>query len=209
MKIAALFLGLLLAMFVLAPAPVIHAQSEDGTCSDGLDNDGDGLIDLADPSCTELSEAPDPTPTAEPTAEPTPVTTATDAPTATPVVTPSDVPDTGGDPGGDGDAVGDALNDLQFSEWITQAGIAGAVSSFIITLLVIFGISLTSQYKRILAFSLGLATAILYVAIQDNIEIKSLEDVVTTVLFVLTGSQIAYLIFDGLLQGAVARVRGD
>ena len=106
-------------------SPAIAAPG-DHQCSDLVDNDNDGFVDLADPDCgnpNDNSEAPDvaatptPTPTATveptvtPTVEPTATATATAEPTATattapaatpmaePTATPTATPDTGGTAG--------------------------------------------------------------------------------------------------------------
>ena len=67
----------------------------DPTCSDGIDNDADELIDAADPDCAPPTPTPTPTtPTATPTPTattptPTPTPTATTpTPTSTPIHTP-------------------------------------------------------------------------------------------------------------------------
>src|SRR4029453_1005215 len=63
------------------------------SCSDGFDNDGDGLIDAADPGCQPPTPTPTRTgtPTTSPTRTPTltPTRTATVTPTVTPTCTPS------------------------------------------------------------------------------------------------------------------------
>jgi hypothetical protein len=61
------------------------------SCEDGIDNDGDTLIDFDDPHCWHFGEEPTvATATPVPTAAPTPESTT--APTATPVATPSATP---------------------------------------------------------------------------------------------------------------------
>lgn len=188
-KLLTILAVLMLAMFLLAPAA--YAQTEDGTCSDGLDNDSDGLIDQADASCTDLSEAPDPTPTAAPTPEPTAEVTA--APTAEPTVTPTDLPDTGGDPG-DGDTTGETPQDLQFTEWLAQTGAIGIVTSFILMIVTMTGLAVTSMMKRIGAITLSIGLTVLYIAMKDNIALNSLEDVFATALGAMVTSQVAYML---------------
>lgn len=87
----------------------------DPTCSDGIDNDADGLIDDEDPDCAPPATAT-PTPTAEPTASPEPTPTPTPEPTAVAEVV--QLPDTGGEPSGGSSS--DAL------PWL--AAIAGSVA---------------------------------------------------------------------------------
>jgi hypothetical protein len=80
------------------------------SCEDGIDNDGDTLIDFADPSCvlfgseggwnTSATPVPTAEPTPEPTTEPTlePTTAPTATPSAVPPATPAELPSTGGRP---------------------------------------------------------------------------------------------------------------
>ncbi len=59
------------------PVPTLQAPA----CSNGIDDDGDGLVDMADPDCTEpgdTSEAPEP-PSSTPAPAPSPVSPSTPA----------------------------------------------------------------------------------------------------------------------------------
>ncbi len=70
-------------------------------CTDGIDNDGDGLVDFADDSCLgALLATPTPTATSVPTATATPKPTVAATPTAT--VAPVELPTTGGSAPADG-----------------------------------------------------------------------------------------------------------
>jgi hypothetical protein len=78
---------------------VVPASAAGTACSDGIDNDGDGLIDLADPGCETADDndeldptpTPDPVVTPDPTTTPDPVVTPDPVPTPDPIVTPDPV----------------------------------------------------------------------------------------------------------------------
>jgi hypothetical protein len=70
--------------FVIVQVRLIAPQTFQELCGNGLDDDGDALIDETDPDCAPPSPPPSPSPT--PAAEPT----------ATPLVTPGSLPNTGG-----------------------------------------------------------------------------------------------------------------
>jgi hypothetical protein len=85
-----LAVAILLAVLLAAggPPPVMAAPGDQ--CQDEIDNDGDLLIDLADPGCEsndDNSELDD-----EPTPEPTPTDTPTEEPTETPTADPTEEP---------------------------------------------------------------------------------------------------------------------
>ncbi|MCH7807255.1 MAG: hypothetical protein IH995_09000 [Proteobacteria bacterium] len=85
------------------------------TCSDGIDNDGDGQVDDADPSCSSTATTPTATATVAPaTATATAVLPTSAQPTATATAVPP-LPGTGGPP--------DAGSD----SWLTVLYVAGGV----------------------------------------------------------------------------------
>src|SRR4051812_14568476 len=85
--------ALLLAVLLAAGGPQTVMAAPGDQCQDGVDNDADLLIDLADPGCSgpddndETDDAPTPTPTDTPTAEPTAEPTETPTTEADPTVT--------------------------------------------------------------------------------------------------------------------------
>lgn len=198
MKRLIMLLAFMFAMFAVAPMGIsAHAQEADATCSDGLDNDNDGLIDAADPSCTGLSEAPAVTvaPTAQPTAEPTPVTTEPATQAATP--TPSAFPDTGGDPGTGSAADQQAVD---FTTFETQTGLIGLLVTLLVTLLTISGITLSSKAKQLAALLIGIVAAGVFVSLRDGVALDDPNAVGAAIFTVLVASQAGYLLADKLLK---------
>lgn len=82
----------------LFATPPVGEQEE--ICDNGIDDDGDTLVDTDDPDCPLPTPTPTPMPT--PTATPTPEAA---TPTATPTAAPAELPETGSDPGSGGMAL--------------------------------------------------------------------------------------------------------
>lgn len=178
--------ALVLALLLFGVASTPHntfAQAEDGTCSDGIDNDADGLIDKGDDDCLVLSEAtstPNITPTPEPVREPHTTTT----PSAFPVA---------GDDSGSLQSQADQSG-TEFTEWVTQMGLIGVFVSFFVTATTAIGITVTSASKRITCIVIAVVCSVLYIATKDNVQIESVNDVTGTLISVLVSSQVAYVL---------------
>lgn len=206
-------LPLLALLFLFAsPTPGVHAQEFDPTCSDGVDNDGDGLIDLFDPDCTTLSEEPTSSATAEPTVSATDIVTATpeptqsDAPTPTAVVTPSTVPPTGGDPhqGSTADQTAADVN-----AWDTEQGGIGALVSFVLVFLAAAGYTLKKWQSVALVFVLTAIATVFYVSTRTNLAIDSPADIQSTGIHILEGAVATYILVSQHLQGAIEKRRAN
>ena len=57
-SLAALLVPVALLLVVGCPVDITEGNVP-GDCIDGVDNDGDGLLDCADPSCAEVSDCID------------------------------------------------------------------------------------------------------------------------------------------------------
>lgn len=206
-------LGVLLLVLVVgllafgASPSITYAQEIDPTCTDGIDNDGDTVIDGEDPSCTTLSEQPavTPVPTAEPTAEPTAAPTA--EPDPEPTATPATPPDTGGfpnDPGSDDGVFEDLDPDTggpaYSTDMLASSAIAGFIISAVVMALVYLGLANSSIAKQAVTVGLSIAAGLVLAATQDGVKVDNAQDVLSLVSASFGFATVAYVFVSRKIQ---------
>lgn len=209
--VAPLLLLLVMVMALFAPGlTTVTAQEIDPTCTDGIDNDADTVIDGEDPSCTTLSEEPavTPAPTAEPTAAPTVEPTV--APTPAP--TPDDLPPTGGilgDNGTDGGVFEDTDTDpgdggpVPAPDALATSAIAGFIVSMVVTGLAAVGLANSTVAKQAATTVLAIGAGFVLAATQDGVAIDNVQDVLGLIASAFGFATVAYVFVSKQIQEGI------